>query len=67
MRLRQIEVFYAIMTTGSLRKAAEVLNVSQPAASKVLRYAEHSLGFALFERKGGRLVPTGKRRSCFLM
>ncbi|WP_418609723.1 LysR family transcriptional regulator [Gluconobacter cerinus] len=58
MRLRQIEVFYAIMTTGSLRKAAEVLNVSQPAASKVLRYAEHSLGFALFERKGGRLVPT---------
>ncbi|GAC89464.1 transcriptional regulator LysR [Gluconobacter thailandicus F149-1 = NBRC 100600] len=58
MRLRQIEVFYAIMTTGSLRKAAEVLHVSQPAASKVLRYAEHSLGFALFERKGGRLIPT---------
>ncbi|WP_367161211.1 LysR family transcriptional regulator (plasmid) [Kozakia baliensis] len=58
MRLRQIEVFYAIMTTGSLRRAAEVLHVSQPAASKVLRYAEQSLGFALFERKGGRLVPT---------
>lgn len=58
MRLRQIEVFYAIMTTGSLRAAAEVLHVSQPAASKVLRYAEQSLGFALFERTGGRLVPT---------
>ncbi|POF62971.1 LysR family transcriptional regulator [Novacetimonas maltaceti] len=58
MRLRQIEVFYAIMTTGSLRRAAEVLHVSQPAASKVLRYAEQSLGFALFERTGGRLVPT---------
>ena len=58
MRLRQIEVFYAIMTTGSLRRAAELLHVSQPAASKVLRYAEQSLGFALFERAGGRLVPT---------
>lgn len=58
MRLRQIEVFYAIMSTGSLRRAAEVLHVSQPAASKVLRYAEQSLGFALFERTGGRLVPT---------
>ncbi|GAA4503103.1 LysR family transcriptional regulator [Gluconacetobacter tumulicola] len=62
MRLRQIEVFYAIMTTGSLRRAAEVLHVSQPAASKVLRYAEQSLGFALFERAGGRLVPTREAR-----
>ncbi|NLI26816.1 MAG: LysR family transcriptional regulator [Acetobacter sp.] len=58
MRLRQIEVFHAIMATGSLRRAAETLHVSQPAASKVLRYAEQSLGFALFERTGGRLVPT---------
>ncbi|MBB2166355.1 LysR family transcriptional regulator [Gluconacetobacter sp. 1b LMG 1731] len=62
MRLRQIEVFYAIMTTGSLRRAAELLHVSQPAASKVLRYAEQSLGFALFERAGGRLVPTREAR-----
>lgn len=62
MRLRQIEVFYAIMSTGSLRRAAEVLHVSQPAASKVLRYAEQSLGFALFERSGGRLVPTREAR-----
>lgn len=58
MRLRHIEVFYAIMAQGSLRRAAEVLHVSQPAASKVLRYAEQSLGFSLFERTGGRLVPT---------
>lgn len=58
MRLRHIEVFYSIMATGSLRGAAEALNVSQPAASKVLRHAEQTLGFALFERSGGRLVPT---------
>ncbi|MBS1093698.1 LysR family transcriptional regulator [Gluconobacter wancherniae] len=58
MRLRHIELFYYVMMTGSLRQAAEALNVSQPAASKALRYAEQSLGFALFERTGGRLVPT---------
>lgn len=58
MRLRHIEVFYHVMATGSLRRAAEALNVSQPAASKVLRHAEQLLGFSLFERAGGRLVPT---------
>lgn len=58
MRLRHIEVFHAIMTNGSLNRAAETLRVSQPAASKVLRHAEQMLGFPLFERTGGRLVPT---------
>lgn len=62
IRLRQLEVFYAVMTTGSLRGAAELLHVSQPAASKLLRYAEQSLGFPLFERAGGRLVPTREAR-----
>jgi len=58
MRLRHIEVFHAIMTNGSLNRAAEMLRVSQPAASKVLRHAEQTLGFPLFHRAGGRLVPT---------
>ncbi len=62
MRLRHIELFYCIMAAGSLNRAAEMLHVSQPAASKVLRYAEQSLGFALFDRKGGRLVPTREAR-----
>ena len=30
MRLRQIEVFHAIYTTGSMTAAATLLNVSQP-------------------------------------
>lgn len=58
LRLRSIELVYYVMRTGSLRQAAEALNVSQPAASKALRYAEQSLGFALFDRVRGRLVPT---------
>lgn len=58
MRLRHIEVFHAIMQTGSISKAAELLGVSQPATSKVLQHAELALGFKLFERVKGRLHPT---------
>lgn len=58
MNLRQLEVFYAIMSTGSVTAAARSLNVSQPAISNVLRHAEQQLKFRLFERRGGRLLPT---------
>lgn len=58
MRARQLEVFCAIMREGSLTRAAQVLNTSQPALSQLLRHAEDELGFALFNRVKGRLVPT---------
>ena len=58
MRLRHIEVFSAIMKTGSAVGAAKVLNISQPAVSKMLQHAERTLGFALFVRSRGKLVPT---------
>lgn len=60
MRLRHIEVFHAIKQAGSISKAAALLGVSQPAASKVLQHAESSLGFKLFERVKGRLLPTAE-------
>ena len=46
MRLRHVEIFHAVLTTGSLTGAARMLNISQPAASKVLQHAEQQLGFA---------------------
>jgi DNA-binding transcriptional LysR family regulator len=58
MRLRYIELFHAILTTGSLTGAASLLNISQPAASKALQQAENHLGFPLFSRVRGRLQPT---------
>lgn len=58
MRARQLEVFCAIMREGTLTNAAKALNISQPALSQVLRHAEDELGFALFNRVKGRLVPT---------
>ena len=58
MNLRHIEVFYAIMQSGSVTGAAHLLNVTQPAISNVLRHAEQQLGIKLFERIAGRLQPT---------
>ena len=58
MRLRYIELFHAVLSTGSLTGAASLLNVSQPAASKALQQAENHLGFPLFSRVRGRLQPT---------
>lgn len=58
MRTRQIEVLQAILRTGSISGAARLLHVSQPAVTRTLQHAEASLGYALFQRQGNRLIPT---------
>lgn len=58
MRLRHIEVFHAVYSSGSVTQAAEILNVSQPSVSKVLAHAEQQLGYPLFDRVKGKLLPT---------
>jgi len=65
MRLRHIEIFHAIYTTGSITNAAKILHVSQPSVSKVLSHAEMQLGFKLFERVKGRLIPTSEAQMLF--
>lgn len=58
MNLREIEVFQAVMVCGTASRAADVLRISQPAVSKAIKSLETSIGFALFERVKGRLLPT---------
>jgi len=65
MNLRHIEIFHAVYTNGSVSAAARALNVSQPSVSKTLRHAESMLGFRLFERTKGRLVPTDDAHALF--
>ena len=65
VNLRQIEVFRAVMTTGSISGAAKLLFVSQPAVSRLLSHTEQRLGFMLFERIKGRLYPTPEARQLF--
>ena len=65
MRLRHIEVFNAIYTSGSITGAAKLLNVSQPSVSKVLAHAEQQIGFKLFDRSGSKLTPTPEAERLF--
>lgn len=58
LRLRQLEVFRAVMAHGTVTAASAALQMSQPAATTTLRAFERSIGFALFERLNGRLRPT---------
>lgn len=58
MNMRQMEVLRAVMLTGTVNGAAELLHISQPAVSKLLFNAARSAGFPLFERVKGRLVST---------
>lgn len=58
LNLRHIEIFHAIMRTGSITAAAQALNVTQPAVSAMLKHFESRLQMSLFERVNGRLRPT---------
>lgn len=55
---RHVEVFRALMLSGSATRAAEMLFTSQPTISRELARMEQIVGFALFERVHGRLRPT---------
>lgn len=46
------------MRCGSVKGAAQVLHITQPAASRLLQQAERQAGLQLFRREKGRLVPT---------
>lgn len=65
MNLRHIEIFHAVYVAGSVTGAARALNVSQPSVTKMLRHAETLLGFTLFERAKGRLIPTEDAHALF--
>ncbi|WP_429923225.1 LysR substrate-binding domain-containing protein [Agrobacterium vitis] len=55
---RQLEAFHAVVTMGATTRAAEILGVSQPAVSRLIKHLEHSTKLKLFERKNGRLILT---------
>jgi DNA-binding transcriptional LysR family regulator len=63
MRVTEIETFRALMSSGSARKAAALLGVTQPAISQSLKRLENEAGFALFQRLRGRLHPTPEAKA----
>ena len=58
LKLRDVDILVAVIQTGSMGKAASVLNMSQPAVSKAIAYLEHTLGVRLLDRSRQGVEPT---------
>ena len=58
MELYQLRQFAAVAKYENMTRAAESLNVAQPAVSKTIRNLESELGAELFERTGKGLRRT---------
>ncbi|EBF0091908.1 LysR family transcriptional regulator [Salmonella enterica] len=63
IRLRHLHTFVAVAQQGTLGRAAETLNLSQPALSKTLNELEQLTGTRLFEhgRLGAQLTVPGEQ------
>jgi DNA-binding transcriptional LysR family regulator len=60
LRIKQLSLIAALDEFRSLRKVAEAMHLSQPAATKMLHEIEETLGVQLFER-----LPRGMRPTVF--
>ena len=60
VKLKQLDVFIATVRTGTATAAADMLHMTQPNVTKILRQLEDDFGLTLFLRKGGRLIPTAE-------
>ncbi|MBC7435623.1 MAG: LysR family transcriptional regulator [Bdellovibrionales bacterium] len=58
LRFRHLQLMTELKRGGSLRAAAQVLNLTQPALSKALGEIESAFGFALFTRTARGVTPT---------
>lgn len=58
LRFRHLQMLLELQRCGSLRAAADGLNLTQPAVSKALREVEVVLGITLFSRTARGLTPT---------
>ncbi|MEZ0470448.1 LysR family transcriptional regulator [Luteimonas salinilitoris] len=58
LKARQLMLLIAIDEEGNIHRAAETLNMSQPAASKLLKDLEDMIGVQLFERLPRGMRPT---------
>ncbi|MDO9638241.1 MAG: LysR family transcriptional regulator [Pseudotabrizicola sp.] len=67
LTLRQMEVVRAVMIAGSIQGAANLLHVSAPGISRLIKHTEDGLGLRLFERRAGVFVPAPEAHAIFAM
>jgi DNA-binding transcriptional LysR family regulator len=58
LRLRDLHIFFAVVQSGSMAKAATQLHVKQPSVSKAIGDLEAALGVRLFDRSPQGVQPT---------
>ena len=58
LKTRQLMLLLALDEEGNIHRAADALNMSQPAASKLLKDLEEMIGVSLFERLPRGMQPT---------
>ncbi len=62
VRPRQLLLLATLDTQRHLGRAAQAMNISQPAATKLLQQAEETLGAKLFTRLARGMEPTRRAR-----
>lgn len=65
LNLRQVEAFRALLITGSVTKAAEIMHVTQPAVSRLIADFERAVAIKLFDRDRRKLTPTKECMALF--
>ncbi|WYX30702.1 LysR family transcriptional regulator [Achromobacter denitrificans] len=58
MSIRAMQCFVAVVSTGSISRAAAALHVAQPALSLLMRNLEEDLGVVLLHRSARGVAPT---------
>jgi LysR family transcriptional activator of nhaA len=67
LNYHHLRYFWAVAREGSLRRASEILRVSQPSMSAQIKQLEDSLGAPLFRREGRGLALTEAGESAFAL
>lgn len=65
MNSKQLTVFHEVMRCGSFSEAARNLNRTQPAISAMVANLEQELGYKLFIRRSGQLLPVPEAHYLF--
>ena len=67
MRFSQLKTFYAVARWGGFSKAAQKLNISQPAVSDHIKNLEDTYGLCLFTRNSKKVELTEIGRKLFIL
>ncbi|WP_432412484.1 LysR family transcriptional regulator [Rasiella sp. SM2506] len=58
LEIRHLQLVHNIITLGSLSKCADAMNITQPAASHLLKKLETHIGIPVFNRVGKKMILT---------